>query len=73
MDPAAVYQALKSSEAAIGLTWPQAKEETLSGEEAASQKVLDQLRVAQLPGTDDFFDSNDNRWIRRESVITCRA
>ena len=64
MDPAAVYAALQSGQAAIGLTWPQAHQEP-SGD--ASQKVLDQLRVASLPGTDDFFDSNDNRWIRRES------
>ena len=67
MDPTAVYAALKSSKAAIGLTWPQAKDETSSSEKAASQKVLDQLRVAQLPGTEDFFNSNDGRWIRRES------
>ena len=34
---------------------------------AALQKALDQLRVAQVPGTADFYDSNDSQWVRRES------
>lgn len=67
MDPSAVYAAIQSGNAAIALTWPQANQAASSGGQEASQNVLDQLRVAQLPGTDDFFDSNDRRWIRRES------
>ncbi len=79
MDPASVYQALRNGDAAIGLTWPQpieandADEETTDGNQsnqsdgAALQKVLDQLRVAQVPGTADFYDSNDSQWVRRES------
>ncbi len=67
MDPAAVYAALRSGQAAIGLTWPQTDAASAGEAELVSQKVLDELRVASVPGTDDFFDSNDRRWIRRES------
>ena len=67
MDPASVYAALQSGQAAIGLTWPQVTDEGSGDGASASQRLLDQLRVAPVPGADDFFDSNDQRWIRRES------
>jgi ABC-type glycerol-3-phosphate transport system substrate-binding protein len=67
MDPAEVYAALQSGQAAIGLTWPQAEKKTSEEPQATSREVLDQLLVSQLPGGGVFFDSNDNRWVKRDS------
>lgn len=61
MDPAAVYQALRSGRAAIGLTWPSTSD--ANGDSIA----MDQLRVSQVPGTVEYFDTNNNHWTPRES------
>jgi multiple sugar transport system substrate-binding protein len=67
MNPADVYSALRSGKAAIGITWPQAKPEDSSAAASYPQKLMDELRVAPVPGADNFFDSNDRQWIRRDS------
>lgn len=83
LGPQDVFEKLISGEAAIGLTWPsnisdsahQANNTSQSPDAGDTNKkpvnqrsaIIEQLRVAKVPGSTEFFDNDSNRWTRREA------